>query len=196
MKRDYCTLCQRPQIACICHCVDQQTNTTHVVILQHPSEVNRAKGSVDLLKLSLSSCQVIVGENFDQCPEFQAVLQQYTGHLALLYPSEKAITVDTSTTTLRHKKINCLVLLDGTWKKAYRLYMLNRVLNTLPHLALSADIVGHYSIRKTNKSGALSTLEACCHALTVLEDGSAKYQKILQGFIKFNQLHLLFRDKK
>lgn len=196
MYRNYCTLCHRPEVACICNCVYRQKNTVHVVILQHPSEVNKSKGSVDLLALSLQSCQVIIGENFDGCEAFHSVLTQYKDHVALLYPSDKAFAIDCSKTLPVQSSIKCLILLDGTWKKAYRLYMMNKILDSLPHIALSAEIKGHYLIRKTNKKAALSTLEACCYALAVIDNEPLKYQKIIEGFIQFNQQYLTFLNNK
>jgi DTW domain-containing protein YfiP len=196
MSRNYCTLCHRPEVACICGCIYRQQNNVHVVILQHPSEVRKSKGSVDLLALSLHSCQVIIGEKFDDCAVFQSVLAQYKDHIALLYPSDQALVIDTSKNVSAKSSIKCLILLDGTWKKAYRLYMINKMLHKLPHIALSAEIKGHYLIRKTNKSAALSTLEACCHALAVIDNEPAKYQQIIEGFIQFNQQYLLFVNSK
>jgi len=167
-----------------------------VVILQHPSEVKQSKGSVAMLALSLQSCEVIVAEDFNNNQQLHNTLEQYKGNVALLYPSDQARVLSESKLEENISADDsplCVVLLDGTWKKAYRLYMVNRFLHELPHLMLPDNIKSEYRIRKTDKKAALSTLEACCHALALLEKNTNKYQSLLNGFIDFNQFQLSFK---
>ena len=128
MSRILCPRCQRPQKACICSFVTETNNTIPVVVLQHPNEVNHSKGTVALLAKSLLRCQVIVGENFTDNQELSKVFAQYNA--LLLYPSEKAevltFQVGNKTEEGNCVKEPCLVILDGTWKKAYRMLMLSK----------------------------------------------------------------------
>ncbi len=196
MSRNYCTLCERPLVSCICHLISPVENDIHVVVLQHPSEVKQAKGSVTLLHHSLSSCDVFVGEDFSENTELSELLKRYKEQITLVYPSEDAETIDGKANNELHA-IRCIILLDGTWKKAFRLYMMNKWLYDIPHIQLPKDIENHYLIRKTKKSGALSTLEACIHTLKTLDNDKTKYQKLLTNFEQFNQMLLAFRpDKK
>lgn len=203
MARALCLRCQRPEIACICHLIVALDNKIEVVVLQHPTEVSQAKGTVTLLHQSLNLSQVLVGEDFSQDENFTHLLAKYAGKLALLYPSENAIEVDyLSNDKLISKNANinlmteirCIIILDGTWKKAYRMFMVNKALQTLPHIVLPQTLQGNYDIRKTKKSHALSSLEACCHALARLENNPGMYQCLLDNFIKFNQFQLSFRQ--
>jgi len=199
MSRNYCTVCQRPAVACICACVNKQKNKTHIVILQHPTEVKQSKGTVTLLNLSLSSCQVIVGESFEENDELSDVMKRYDNKIALLYPSDKAKLLKIAKADekqIGQSPIECLILLDGTWKKSYRLYMMNKRLHTMPHVLLPDSIESGYQIRKTAKKGALSTLEACCYTLIMLENEQEKYLKIIEGFEKFNQQQLSFSQSR
>jgi len=169
------------------------------VILQHPSEVKQSKGTVTLLNLSLSSCQIIVGESFENNEELSDVMQQYNNKIALLYPSDKATLLETikpDEKQINQSTIECLVLLDGTWKKAYRLFMMNKLLHAIPHVLLPGNIESGYQIRKTDKKGALSTLEACVYALAMLENEQEKYLGIIDGFTQFNQQQLSFSRLK
>lgn len=192
MSRTYCSLCQRPQVSCICHLIYPTKNNVHVVVLQHPSEEKQSKGTVKLLSQSLASCQVLIAEDFTNHTAFLDVLQKYHNHIALLYPSEHAEVIEKNDDKSSLKNINCIILLDGTWKKAYRIYMMNKVLQEMPHRLLPDDITGQYHIRKTKKQGALSTLEACCHGLAIMENDIEKYTGLLDQFIRFNQMHLAF----
>ena len=232
MSRTLCQHCQRPTRACICTFIIAINNTIPVIVLQHPNEVKHSKGTVALLAKSLKRCQVIVGENFNDNVELSQVLSQY--HALLLYPSEQAEVLSFSSAIKRNQakaqqraktqqKERCLILLDGTWKKAYRMFMLSEKLQALPQVCLPEKLAnsGQYLIRKVAKANALSSLEACCYALTLLEshesesdesynknDSKSKeqnrgesielsrYQPLLNKFAQFNQFQLLFRQNQ
>jgi DTW domain-containing protein YfiP len=191
MTRAYCLQCERPEKSCICHLVTLVENDIHIVILQHPLEVKQSKGSVTLLHQSLEKSQVIVGENFAENHEVELLLKQYDQQCAVLYPSDKATVLSEENHDISPPK--CLFILDGTWKKSYKMFMTNDWLQKLPFFTLADDIVGQYQIRKTTKKNALSSLEACCYALTVLEhqgnDGS-RYQPLLSSFVEFNNFQI------
>lgn len=199
MARSICQHCQRPINACICHFIHEIDNKVSVLVLQHPKEVNHTKGSLPLLANSLKNCQVLVGESFDNDEVFYSILKQHAGRCAVLYPSDDAIEltlehldVDTSTNN-NEQRISCLIVLDATWKKAFKMYQLSSSLKKLPHLKLPQGIKSLYAIRKTQKLDALSTLEASCHALGMLENNTQKYIPLMNEFIKFNEFQLSFR---
>ncbi|MBU2892995.1 DTW domain-containing protein [Colwellia sp. D2M02] len=209
MTRILCSQCQRPPIACICAFISAVDNTIDVVVLQHPNEVTHSKGTVALLSKSLQSCQVIVGEDFTDNEHFQKVLVNYQP--LLLYPSEQAqilgqAPLNSPSHVSLSNKPYCLVILDGTWKKAYRMLMLCEQLQQLPQVCLPDHLAqaGQYHIRKVAKHNALSSLEACCYALALLEkpndsthsitpDNTGKYQPIINNFLAFNKFQLSFR---
>jgi len=207
MSRTLCPSCQRPEKACICHFTTKIMNDIHVVVLQHPSEVSQVKGTIALLAKSLDSCQVLVGENFSGNEQLLQIFEQY--HTLLLYPGEEAKALDEHLVLELQEQINtkplCLVILDGTWKKAYRMYMMSKNLQQLPQVCLPENLAnaGQYHIRKVAKKNALSSLEASCYALALLEsenetkqvspDQAGKYQPLLDKFHAFNHFHLSFR---
>lgn len=87
----------------------------------------------------------------------------------LLFPSEEAVGVDGL------KAINFdvknLIVLDGTWAKAKRMYAENPWLKLLPHLKLELDKVSLYSgVRMQPKAGCLSTIESIVYALKEVGD--------------------------
>jgi DTW domain-containing protein YfiP len=186
---------------CICHLVVPIANRIRVVILQHPNEVNHPKGSAWLLQHSLLSCQCIVDENFTDNAELNNLMVTYQNRCFLLYPDEMAAEVAPLFTTTAINPTEpqtkpsadyCLILLDGTWKKSYKMYQLSKNLHSLPKLTLP-KIEGAYKIRSTQKQNALSSLEACCYALTILENELEKYQPLLTSFVQFNNMQLAFK---
>ncbi len=196
-RRLVCPRCLRPRISCICHWMVATWPLVEVLILQHPLEVQQAKGSARLLHLSLNGSRLLTGEIFDN-----AYLERelYSGGKTpvLLYPenpvaagllhSPPALTPD----ILTHPEQLRLVVLDGTWRKSRKMLYQNRLLQELPRLPLSDMPASHYRIRKAHKPDQLSTLEASCQALIQLEGNAEKYQPLLNAFDGFIDQQLSF----
>ncbi|NQY37637.1 MAG: DTW domain-containing protein [Alteromonadaceae bacterium] len=196
MSRLMCDRCLRPEVACICDFIVQVKNEIPIVVLQHPTEVKQSKGTLTLLAQSLTDCRIIVGEDFSNNSELNKILSHYGERAYLLYPHQLSQSIDKLELSKTTRSEHCLILLDATWKKAYRMFMLSINLQKMNKLELPQGIVGNYKIRKTSKDNALSTLEACCHALILLEglkeaEGN-KYHQLLDGFVKFNEFQLSF----
>jgi tRNA-uridine aminocarboxypropyltransferase len=199
MSRLLCCHCQRPESTCICRFISQVKNKMPIIVLQHPNEVAQAKGSLTILARSLTQCSVIVGENFSENEQLNQVLSQYDEQAFLLYPHEQALTLNSKAIEKQKEKAvnnGCLILIDATWKKAYRMFMLSKNLHKVQKLQLPPNCTSHYQIRKTSVVNGLSTLEACCYSLALLENNPKKYQSIINGFIAFNQFLLSFRSNK
>ncbi|NMH65066.1 tRNA-uridine aminocarboxypropyltransferase [Shewanella salipaludis] len=165
MSRRYCSVCHYPQSACVCASIRPLQPKTRLLVLQHPSEVGHAKNSVRLLSLVIPQTLVYVGET----PEDFAELRQYLARLErpvyLVYPSEKSVQVQQAAPAA-----DCvLLLLDGTWRKAFRLLQLNPWLQQYPALHLDLEQSSNYRIRKASRSDSLSTLEAAAHMLRALD---------------------------
>ena len=196
LQRPHCAVCLRPATACICQWIRPTANTTEVLILQHPLEVDHAKNSARLLHLSLASSSIAVGEAFDaQQLQVTSAVPKYT---VLLYPP----TAETAfggpppspdpqrLQDLQHLR---LVVLDATWRKSRKMLHLSPMLQQLPRLSLDNVPASAYLIRKAHKPGQLSTLEACCAALAQLEADAPRYQPLLHAFSGFVAQQLAFR---
>ena len=194
MSRQCCQQCQRPQTACVCRFTCKINNQVQVIVLQHPKEQGQSKNTVTLLQGSLTKCQVFIGETFQQNTALIELIESFQGNIALLYPSEQAIVLsETAENNCQQTPLAAIIIIDATWKKAYKMYQLNSFLQQMLHLTLPANMPSYYQIRKTSKVNALSSLEACCYALTYLESCPDKYQPLLNNFINFNNFQLSFR---
>ncbi len=163
-QRAYCSSCHYPLSACLCAAVAPIYPQHQVVVLQHPSEVTHTKNSVRLLQLAVPETQVVVGESAADFAEIRQQLQQL-GNAMLVYPeSEAAANAPTTAPEPR-----TLVLLDGTWRKVYRMLCLNPWLLALPRISLAVENDSAYCIRKAKRSDSLSTLEAAALALQQLQ---------------------------
>jgi len=75
--------------------------------------------------------------------------------------------------------------LDGTWRKALKLWRLNPWLWTMPAYRINPTQPSSYGIRKTTQANSLSTLEAVSYALKLNEsietDPLNKLQQAMQS---------------
>ncbi len=107
----------------------------------------------------------------------------------LLWPDEDAISL----TNLRQQRESessgktsiAFILLDGTWRKAYRMLQSNPALARLPRIGIGA-IAGQYAIRKKPFPDALSTIEAGYHLLSRWEGRQEHYAPLLTLFNRLN----------
>lgn len=182
MKRLRCAACLRPASACICQWVTPVQSEVEVLILQHPLEVNHAKGTARLLHMSLPRSRLVTGEVFDES------LFDGRRHV-LLYPATPQAGLPSveslSSEELADTNGLCLVVLDGTWRKSLKMLHLNPALQKMPRLSLKDLPASNYRIRKARLPHQLSTLEATCAALSQLEGGVGRFQPLLDAFDGF-----------
>ncbi|MCS6135842.1 DTW domain-containing protein [Shewanella baltica] len=164
MSRHYCAICRYPQNACLCASVQPISPMTQLVVLQHPSEVEHKKNSVRVLSLVVAETQVYVGESEADFNGLREHLTACNKPIYLVYPSEQSVSVE-------QQPINpdcVLLLLDGTWRKAFKMLQLNPWLTQYPAVHLTEGYESRYRIRKSSRSDSLSTLEACAYMLSAL----------------------------
>lgn len=190
-QRLNCTVCLRPQRACICRWITPTAHQVEVVVLQHPLEVHQAKGSARLLHLSLPHSVLVTGEVFTEAT-LQALISA-PRHTLLLYPESPANPAlgespppAAPAPNNRHDTQQLrLIVLDGTWRKSRKMLYLNPLLQRLPRLALKAMPASRYRIRKAHLPDQLSTLEATCAALAQLEGDAGRFEPLLTAFDGF-----------
>lgn len=191
----------------MCQWVRPIAHPVEVLVLQHPLEVDQAKGSARLLCLSLPHSRLVTGEAFDEA-ELKALLTQpWPGAGAgaespprqpvLLYPATPLNPAPSwplvgATETADPRQVR-LVVLDGTWRKSRKMLHLNPLLQTLPRLALSDRPPSHYRIRKAHRPDQLSTLEATCAALAQLAGDDVLCEPLLRAFDSFVAQHMAYR---
>ncbi|WP_434927474.1 tRNA-uridine aminocarboxypropyltransferase [Shewanella sp. HL-SH2] len=165
MKRTYCAVCDYPQTACVCHAVSPFLARTNVIVMQHESEVNHAKNTVRLIRLVMPNMRVFVGETAEDFIDLQAYLAQASKPIYVVYPSDNSQTVSQSGA----QADSIIILLDGTWRKAYKILQSNPWLQHYPAIHLDVEHASNYIIRKAKRPDSLSTLEATALLLSALD---------------------------
>jgi len=174
--RKICSACQYPAVVCVCSVITQIAVDVEIIILQHPSEKNRAKNTARLVSLVIPDAKVVVGESaadFEQIKQRLVDRESAGARAAVLFPSPES-TILSENFESASNIIQTLILIDGTWRKAKKMWQLNPWLWTLAVFRLEAGSKSRYRIRKGSQAGGLSTLEAAALALEIVEDADTE----------------------
>ncbi|MEZ8079789.1 tRNA-uridine aminocarboxypropyltransferase [Enterovibrio norvegicus] len=182
----YCEQCGKAKRACICNTITTIPCDIPLIILQHPSEVHQPIGTARILSLSLPNSQLFVGEDFSNDAALNALLDEHSDvDYSVLYPSDEAIPLSSknrSTAASDKGRKTGLILLDGTWRKAYKMYQLSKNLHALPAVKLDEIEQGNYRIRKSPKESGLSTVEAGFYALSTMTGDQTLFHPLMAAF--------------
>jgi len=188
MTRQVCERCLFTPSTCICNAVKRLKNKVRVIILQHPSEEKIAKNTAKLVNLSLIDCEIVKGENNSDFAILKSLPLEST---VLLYPNEQAINLDEQTHSAELSNITHLIVIDGTWKKAYKIFQLTTLLNQFKTVSFKQLPTNRYAIRKAPRADSLSTLEAVAHSLFLIEQLSpAPLYNLLDELIQKQTQHM------
>ncbi|CAN7038965.1 unnamed protein product [Brassica rapa subsp. trilocularis] len=101
---------------------------------------------------------------------------------ALLFPSEGSVMI--SDLKERDLKVRNLIVLDGTWSKARRMYVENPWLKLLcSHVKLEIEGASLYrEVRRQPREGCLSTIESIVHAMKEMGEDTEGLDSMLDVF--------------
>ncbi len=151
-------------------------------------------GTAKILSLSLVNCRTFIGENFTEHSELNQLLSDDNYQHQVLFLDNTSQVISSASNTSEKKQR--VILLDGTWKKAYKMWQLSTNLHSLPKVHLDTELSGNYRIRKAPKDNALSTAEAGYHVLSQLDNESTvsetadKFGSILTAFDNMIEFHI------
>jgi DTW domain-containing protein YfiP len=181
--RPLCTRCLRPESACWCRALPGIETQTRIVFLQHPRERYVAIGTARMAHLALPSSRFFRGIDFSDNTELQTIAAD--PHAAILFPASDARDLRTLEEMPR-----TLVVVDGTWPQARKLWQRNAVLQRLPRVGFVPTRPGNYRIRKEPAAHCLSTIEAVVEALGIIEGDPARFEPMLDAFARMIDLQI------
>jgi DTW domain-containing protein len=180
-----CPQCRKPMPLCICEGLLRIENRIEVLILQHPQEQDRALGTARLTVMQLKKAALKIGLSWPSLAKALGRPVADPSRWAVLYlGSAKASDLDTSneivalnrkgevedaqTTILR--KVEGVVLLDGTWSQAKALWWRNPWMLKCQRVILGPAHPSRYGkLRREPRRDGLSTIEATAMLLSSLE---------------------------
>jgi len=162
---------------CLCSLLTPIHNAVGVHVLQHPHERRHHIGTARLLRLGLADVRVhVLGQSGKSAASVPVDLPDGAG---LLYPSADAR--DLSTLTVSEKPEH-LVVIDGTWTHAHRVFRDNPWISAMPRYCLPAGEGSRYRIRPEPRLECLSTVESVVAALRILEPDLGGTEMLVSAF--------------
>lgn len=190
-------------MVCLCSSLRKVSTRTRVVILQHPRESDVPINTARLAELQLERAERHIAVKIDEAPALRARLNDPAAPAILLYPGDDARDLAEAPPT----GPVTLVVLDGTWWQARKLFRQNPELLTLPRYSLSPRAPSRYRIRREPALHCISTIEAIGEALCLLEPPGFDREALLQPFeamvehqlhfasARGERRHLAYRDR-
>ena len=185
MPRIECQRCKRPERYCYCSNLTEERGSVDIIILQHPKEVRHPMNTARIAELGLTNCTLFTGEDFSHNQELLRTINNR--NCFLLFPGPDSIN---SKEQIARQKPEVVIILDGTWKKARRIYYCNPFLQTLPALFIEHDQQSSYRIRKTPDQSSLSTIEAAVILLRQVDNDNSSHQPLLDAFDRMIQMQI------
>lgn len=176
--RPACYRCLKPEVACICATIEPVENQTGITILQHPRERLHAVGTSRIARLGLAKVRV---EWCTQWADGSAIRARLPEHAALLYPAEGARELSTLPI---EERPHHLVVIDGTWFHAKKIYDAHRWLRGLPRVSLTPNAPSRYRIRREPQARCMATIEAIVAALRIIEPQTVGLDGLLRCFTR------------
>ena len=173
-----CARCRRPESVCYCEHVVEIATRTRVVILQHPRERDVPINTARIAALCLPNAQLHVGIKFGGTKALADATSDPAHPPILLYPAPDAVDIEAHPPD----SPRTLIVLDGTWWQASKLWKENPELHAIPRYAFRPRAPSDYRIRKEPQEDYVSTLEALAHVLGVLEGDSERLLAMREPF--------------
>jgi DTW domain-containing protein YfiP len=175
--RSNCYRCFKPTSHCVCERILRVENRTPIHIVQHPRERFHAIGTARFARLGLARVSLVVPG--DSLRRNLRVAPRTGAGIGLLFPGTGSRPLEG---LLPEERPAELIVLDGTWSQARRLYEHNEWMGGLTHFSLSPEEPSRYRIRKAPRHSHVSTLEAIVLALRELEPGLLGLDELLSAF--------------
>lgn len=175
--RTRCYRCLRPTAMCRCAAMPTVPTRTRVVVLQHPHERTHPFGTARLVALCMPNAEVHTAYGgLDGVLRCELPLP---ADAAVLYPHADAADL-AELPAAEHP--STLVVLDGTWAHAKKLYRDNPWLQRLRHVRLHPEAPSRYRIRREPRADYVSTIEAIVQALTIVEPATPRLGRLIDAF--------------
>jgi len=186
MTRLYCKQCAYPERTCLCRAVTKVSYRTRIVVLQHPSESRHAKNTARIISLVIPDTETVVGET---AGDFRDVRNRFQSDptAIVLYPAAISTPLKES---VDRETINTIIIIDGTWRKAKKIWLSNPWLHTMRVCDINDANSSLYNIRSGSNPNGLASIEAAAFALSQLEEASTK--PLLEAFMAMQKQWLQF----
>jgi Uncharacterized conserved protein len=167
----FCTVCHKSEESCLCPYIQKFDPGIKFVLLMHPKEARQMRtGTGRIVTLSLQDSEIIIDVDFTANKRLNELLSDESYLPLLLYPGENAYTAGELPCEKTEGRKLLIIVIDGTWAQAKKMFRLSDNLKTLPRISFRAGYRSTFRFKKEPMEECLSTVESCYYLLKELKD--------------------------
>ena len=192
-----CVSCHLPQQSCICEFRSQAKAGVEFVVLMHRNEAYKPTNTGRLIEATIANTHVIQWvSRAEPGEQLESLLGDPAYQPILVFPPgdgyrERMIKTPSMA---EHAGKPLLILLDGTWRQARRMFRLSTYLQNLPVISLDRVRSSTYALRKAIHEGQLCTAEVAAALLHQLGEDCAG-DTLESYYQKFNSHYIASRRR-
>ncbi len=190
-----CSVCLLAESVCICPWAAPRQSAVDFILLLHHDEVfkptNTGRLIADIFPANVTAFE---WSRTEPPAPLLALLADPNRYPVIVFPADATSgrTVHTTAPPLDGKRLT-LVLLDGTWRQASRMFRSSAWLAGLPALTFATNQEGRYAVRQKIRDGQLATAEAAAELLRLCGE-EENGQALEDYFLIFNEHYVSTRS--
>ncbi|WP_294129890.1 tRNA-uridine aminocarboxypropyltransferase [uncultured Clostridium sp.] len=182
---DNCNTCGLPVITCICNSISKVETKSKFIILSSEREIYRNTNTASLLKLINSeSTEIVIWRRGENSQEILNYINNDIYKVYLIFPIVNEEMEIRRIKYIIDEHIPVFIIVDGTWKEAWKIIRKSDYLKELPILPLETNKISKFTLRRGQEEGNLCTIEAAIELLKMNEENDAS-EKIDRDFDLF-----------
>lgn len=163
---DNCDKCGLPIITCICNSINTIKTKAKFIILSSEREVHRNTNTASLLKeITPESTEVIIWKRGETSQEILSYINNDIYKVYLIFPTINEEMEKRKVKYIKDEHIPVFIIVDGTWKEAWKIIRRSNYLKEIPLLPLEVDEISKFTLRRGQQEGNLCTIEAAIELL-------------------------------
>ena len=168
-KHIYCVQCHFHSGQCFCEQLVPVESNIRFTIIMHHREYHLTSNTGRLGRNTLQDCDIILRGLEDSAINWSEIIKPEEDTY-ILYPGEGAIEATKENIKLTSDKKVHLIVPDGSWRQASKVYKREKALRGIPCIMLpQRNYVSNYFLRKAPQENYLCTYEAMSKVVEELE---------------------------
>lgn len=190
-----CARCQLKQTHCLCSHRREVHSALEFVLIMHRDELFKPTNTGRLIADTFpQQTHAFCWDRLQPDPALLLLLQDSRRHCLLIFPATTGSSRDVvHQVSAQSDKLLTLIILDGTWKQARRMFNLSPWLAAITALHLQPQQLARYSSRVAAHDHYLSTAESVALALASAEE-QQNSDLLLNYFCNFDRHYAAMRS--
>lgn len=170
---DNCINCGLPVITCICDKINKVETKAKFIILSSEKEIHRNTNTASLLKLiNPISTEIVIWKRGENSEAIINYINNDIYKVYLIFPVINEEMEKRKVKYVKTNKIPVFIIVDGTWKEAWKIIRKSDYLKEVPVLPLEIETISKFTLRRGQEQGNLCTIETAIELLRISRENT------------------------